>query len=102
MLFDNMKWIIGEPLCVKSLGMQNNNIEQGADVVVWGPPTVFWRYSRSDFKVYDYRQENLPKENFYAVISSRHNNDLLIYPEIAPEYILDKNGVILAVVKYVE
>ncbi|MBT3316181.1 MAG: hypothetical protein HN390_16375 [Anaerolineae bacterium] len=80
----------------------NENIEKDAKIIVWGPPTVFWRYGRSDFKVYDFRQENLPKENFYAVISSRVNNDLVIYPDIAPEYILNKNGVILAVVKYIE
>ena len=80
----------------------NENSKEDADIVVWGPATVLWRYARPDLKIYDARQDNLPSENFYAVISSRHNNDLLVYPDIAPEYILDKNGVILAVVKYVE
>jgi hypothetical protein len=80
----------------------NENAKEDADVVAWGPATVLWRYARPDLKIYDARQDNLPSENFYAVISSRYNNDLLVYPEISPEYILDKNGVILAVVKYVE
>ncbi|MCP4142016.1 MAG: hypothetical protein GY755_17355 [Chloroflexi bacterium] len=80
----------------------NENIEKDAEIVVWGPATVFWRYGRSDFRVYDFRQDGLPEKGFYAVISSRVNNDLRIYSDIDPEYILDKNGVILAVVKYIE
>ncbi len=80
----------------------NENAKEDADIVVWGPATVLWRYARPDLKIYDARQDDLPNEDFYAVISSRHNYDLLVHPNIAPEYILDKNGVILAVVKYVK
>jgi hypothetical protein len=77
----------------------NENIPENAEVVVWGPPTVLWRYARPDLKIYDSHTENLPKENFYAVISSRMNNDISVYPDIAPIYILEKNGAVLAVVR---
>ena len=80
----------------------NENVEENADIIVWGPPTTLWRYARPDLKIYDSRQDNLPTGNFYAVISSRVNKDLLIYPDIEPNYILEKNGVILTVVKYIE
>jgi len=82
----------------------NEHAKENADIIVWGPPTVFWRYGRADFTVYDFRQDaaELPQEDFYAVISSRNNNDLLIYPDIEPDYVLEKNGVVLAVVKYIE
>jgi len=80
----------------------NENAEENADIVVWGPATVLWRYVRPDLNIYDARQDDSPEKNFYAVISSRVNNDLFIYPDIEAEYILEKNGVILAVVKYIE
>ena len=80
----------------------NENIEKDAKIVVWGPATVLWRYARPDLNIYDFRQEELPNENFYVVISSRVNRDLLVYPDVLPIYILEKNGAVLAVLKYIE
>ncbi len=81
----------------------NEIAEPNADVVVWGPATVAWRYARPDLKIYDARApELIPDGNYYAMISSRGNNDLEIHPDIAPLYTLQHGEVVLAVIKYVE
>ncbi len=81
----------------------NEVAEPNADVVVWGPATVAWRYARPDLKIYDARApELIPNGNYYAMISSRGNNDLVIHPDITSLYTLQHGEVVLAVIKYVE
>ncbi|MEZ0395819.1 MAG: hypothetical protein ABWK53_05245 [Anaerolineales bacterium] len=73
----------------------------GARVVVWGPPTTFWRYARPDLRVYHALETGRPQADFYALISTRYDADLTIYPDLPILFQVQKGGAVLAVVRYV-
>ncbi len=79
----------------------NENAPQKTDVVVWGPPTSLWSYLRPGFTVYDAQYSGAPRLNFYAVISTRNDNDLKHYADLPVLFTVERQGAILAVVKYV-
>lgn len=79
----------------------NANVPQNAKVVVWGQNTVLWRYLRPDIEVYDFRQPEAPTSDFYAVMSTRNDNDLHFLTNLPALYSVQRQGAILAVVKYV-
>lgn len=80
----------------------NQNAPQGAEVVVWGPPTTLWRYTRDDIRVYNALEERQPTGAYYALISTRSNKDLNVHTAAPTLYQVEKNGAILAVLRYIE
>lgn len=79
----------------------NRHAPPDARVVVWGPPTTFWRYARDDIRVYNALEEGRPEHDFYALISSRYDADLSVYPDLPILFQVEKAGAILAVVRYI-
>ncbi len=79
----------------------NRYAPPGAAVVVWGPPTTFWRYARPDIRVYNALEESKPERDFYALISTRYDADLTVYPDLPVLFQVEKAGASLAVVRYV-
>ncbi len=79
----------------------NHHAPPGARVVVWGPPTTFWRYAREDLVVYNALEEDRPTRDFYALISTRYDADLSVYPDLPTLFQVEKAGAILAVVRYI-
>jgi hypothetical protein len=80
----------------------NQNAPQGANVVVWGPPTTLWRYTREDIQIYNALEDRQPVGAYYALVSTRYDKDLEIYPAAQTLYQVEKNGAILAVLRYIE
>lgn len=79
----------------------NASAPQNAKAVVWGQNTTLWRYLRPDIEVYDFRQPDAPTTDFYAVLSTRNDNDLKFHSNLPALYTVQRQGAILAVVKYV-
>jgi len=79
----------------------NRHAPPNARVVVWGPPTTFWRYAREDIRVYNALEANRPERDFYALISTRFDNDLTVYPDLPVLFQVEKAGAVLAVVRYI-
>jgi len=73
-----------------------------ADVVVWGPSTVVYRYGRPGLTFYDSRQPDLKLSgDYYAVILARGNDDVNVLPDAPVLYSVEKDGAVLAVIKLV-
>jgi len=73
-----------------------------AKVVVWGPLMPYMDYARPDISTVDSDAGPIPNEPYYAVILSRYNDDLSIKPDSPVLFRVERNGMILAVVKYVD
>jgi hypothetical protein len=84
-----------------SAGYLNAQAPQGASVLVWGSNSALWRYVRPDIKVYDHTQADAPSSGFYAVLSTRGDSDLTNYQQLTPLFSVDRQGALLAVIKYV-
>jgi len=70
----------------------------GARMVVWGPDYVALTYTRPDLVVLKYSEtEDPPAE--YAILSTRDDADLKIYPDAPIIYRVERAGATLAVVK---
>ena len=80
----------------------NQNAPQGAEVVVWGPPTAVWRYTRKDIIIYNSLETRQPVGAFYALISTRGDSDLTVYPDAPLVYQVEKGGATLAVLRIIE
>lgn len=80
----------------------NQNAPQDAEVVVWGPPTTLWRYLRRDIRVYNAQETQKPSGPFYALLLTRNDADLRIYPRAAPLYQVEAGGALLAVLRFIE
>jgi hypothetical protein len=70
----------------------------GARVVVWGPDHLVQRYAREDLVISEYRKEADEPQDF-AVISTRHNKDLSLYPDASNLFQTGRDGAVFAVVK---
>jgi len=79
----------------------NNHLPENARTVVWGPPTSLWRYIRPDIKVYVFSEKNVPISDYYAVISTRNDNDLKYLTYLPALFTVQRQGAILSEVKYV-
>jgi hypothetical protein len=79
----------------------NANAPENSAVVVWGPTTAVWRFVRDDIRVYDFREAAAPKSDFYAVILTRNDNDLRNYTDLPTEFMVEKDGALLSVVKFI-
>jgi hypothetical protein len=70
-------------------------------VLVWGPEHLVRRYARLDLNIVEFEDGMHESETIadYAVISTRHNNDRLLFPESPSTYQVSRHGAIFAVVK---
>jgi len=80
----------------------NQKAPPNSRVAVWGPLRSFMNYSRPDISTFSSDVGPIPIEPYYAVILSRYNDDLSINPDSPVLYRVERNGMILAVVKYIE
>jgi len=80
----------------------NQDAPPNAEVLVWGPPTTLWRYTRPDIAVYNSLEAHKPAGAFYALISTRGDSDLTIFPNARLVYQVQKDAAILAILRYVE
>lgn len=80
----------------------NETADPNAQVVVWGPVFPLWSYLREDITAVGADVGPIPSGAYYAVILSRNDNDLKIHPDAPLLYAIEKNGMTLAVVKYIE
>ncbi|HAE59311.1 MAG TPA: hypothetical protein DCG54_07355 [Anaerolineae bacterium] len=80
----------------------NTRAPQDAEVVVVGPPTTLWRYVRPDIRVYNVVEERNSSGSYYLLVSTRNNRDLDTYPSAPTVYQVEKDGAILAVLRFIE
>jgi hypothetical protein len=83
-------------------GYLNQNAPPGAEVIVWGQPTILWRYTRPDIHVYNSREAHQPSGAFYALATTRNDTDLAVYPHAPVVFQVEKGGAVLAVLRYIE
>jgi hypothetical protein len=76
----------------------NATAGQGSDVVVWGADQIVKEYARPDLDIRDYRKEGDASHDF-AVILTRHDKDLELYPEAPVVFQTGREGAIFVVVK---
>lgn len=82
----------------EAAGYLNANVPEGGMVKVWGPVHTLWPYIRSDIQVFK-EDETLPEGTFYALILTRDNKDLEIYPEYVPVFKVERNGAVFSIIK---
>lgn len=72
-----------------------------ARVLVWGPEHLVRRYSRLDLNIVEFEAGMDECETIadYAVVSTRHNKDQLLFPDSPSTYQVSRHGAIFAVVK---
>ena len=75
----------------------------GARVVVWGPDHVVQRYAREDLEILEFKEGDSQEGQApdYAILSSRWNNDQLLFPDAVTLFRVGRDGAIFAVVKQV-
>jgi hypothetical protein len=85
----------------EAINYLNDSAPANARVVVWGPDHVVKSLARADLLI-----EKFDKENFqvisspsFAIVSSRHDKDLTLFPEANRLFTVGRAGAIFAVVK---
>jgi hypothetical protein len=79
----------------------NETAPEGARVLVWGPEHTVETYARPDLGIEKYRKENT-KSNAsanFAIVSSRNNKDVTLFPEAEILWTIGRGGVNFTVVK---
>jgi len=79
----------------------NEKAPDKARILVWGPEHIVKTYARQDLVIEKYRKENT-KSNAsadFAIISSRNNKDLTLFPDADLLWSTGRGGAIFAVVK---
>lgn len=73
----------------------------GARVIVWGPDHIVRTYARDDLVIEQYHRENRESNATadFAVISTRNNKDLTLFPEAEVLWRTGREGAVFAVVK---
>ena len=79
----------------------NAHAPADSQAVVWGPAPSLWRFVRKDIHVYDFRESAAPTDDFYAVMLSRNDNDLHYLTDADVQFTVEKQGALLAVIKYI-
>lgn len=77
----------------------NQVAPSGSKVVVSGPTRSFSDYARADILVTNYEDGTSSTAPDYAVILSRYNSDLTIYPDSPTIFTVQRKGMIFSVVK---
>lgn len=79
----------------------NEVAPENAQVVVWGPEYLVIRYSRPDLNIEIY-DDGMVKSKIsadYAIISTRHNEDGILFQNSTTIYQVSRDGAVFAVVK---
>ena len=79
----------------------NEKAPDQARILVWGPEHIVETYARQDLVIEKYRKENT-KSNAsadFAIVSSRNNRDLTLFPEADLLWTTGRGGAIFTVVK---
>ena len=78
----------------------NQNAPPNSSVIAWGPYWLVKNYARPDLDIIDYRQsEDVRTTANYAVLSTRHDKDLTLFPAARPVFEIGRQGALFAVVK---
>jgi hypothetical protein len=82
----------------------NRTAPQGSIVVVWGADHLVSAVARPDLQVQEYRKAGdwEPDAAVYAVLSTRHDKDLSLYPDAEVLYQVSRAGAVFAVVKQLQ
>lgn len=70
-------------------------------VIVWGPEHIVTNYARDDLKIEEYRKKHLEQSNpaDFAVILTRHNKDLTLFPDTKIIFGVGRQDALFVVVK---
>jgi hypothetical protein len=79
----------------------NNTAPNRARVIVWGPEQVVRKFARKDLVIREYVPEKSGgnEKADYAIISTRYDKDLYLFPEGETILEIGRGGALLAVVK---
>ena len=79
----------------------NQIAPQNANIIVFGAPHLVETYAREDLEIEKYSKEiNLNRDSpTFAILLSRYDKDILIFPEAENILIIERDGAIFAVVK---
>lgn len=82
----------------------NETAPDKARVLVWGPEHVVQRFARKDLVIREYLPESSGSDQSgdFAIISSRYDEDLHLFPEGKAILEIGRGGAILAVVKQLQ
>ena len=99
-----MRWIIGAPRTVRRSNMSIRSHHLDLSVIVLGTDQLVSNFARPDLKIDEYRKLDLPEnvQQAYVILTSRHNKDQDLYPSAPQVYAVERAGVVLAVVKWVQ
>jgi hypothetical protein len=75
----------------------NANASAGARIGVWGADQIVKRYAREDLEIVDLGKADSPLD--LAVITTRHNKDLELFPDAPVVFQVGRDGAIYSVVK---
>jgi len=75
----------------------NANAPAGARISVWGADHIVRRYAREDLEIIDFAKADAPLD--FAVVSTRHNKDLELYPQAPVVFQTGRDGAVFSVVK---
>jgi len=76
----------------------NAGAPKGARVIVWGADQIVQEYARPDLEISEYPKGG-PAPQDFAVITTRHNKDLELYPRAPVVFQVGRQGAIFTVVK---
>jgi hypothetical protein len=73
----------------------------GSEVIVWGPEHIAINYARQDLNIREYQKDDLDQSHpaDFAIISTRHNKDLTLFPEAEQVFSVGRQGALFVVVK---
>jgi uncharacterized membrane protein (DUF485 family) len=82
----------------------NQNAPDGSTVLVVGPSNIVEHYARQDLQIIDYSAKNPVElsDPFYALISSRFDKDLSLFPEASQVFSTGRDGAVFSVIKQVQ
>ncbi|HLE51607.1 MAG TPA: hypothetical protein VI755_06070 [Anaerolineales bacterium] len=88
----------------EAINYLNENAPANAQVVVWGPEHVVKSLARADLLIEKFDKENFQAKSgsSFAIVSSRHDKDLTLFPEAKQLYTVGRAGAIFAVVKQLD
>lgn len=88
----------------EAINYLNANAPANARVVVWGPEHVVQSFARADLLIEEFDKENfqINSRPTFAIVSSRHDKDLTLFPEAKQLYTVGRAGAIFAVVKQLD
>ena len=88
----------------EAINYLNEKAPANARVIVWGPEHVVKSLARADLLIEKFDRENFQVKNGpgFAIISSRHDKDLTLFPEAKQLYTVGRAGAIFAVVKQLD